>query len=372
MGAASRRVTDDLFVRMVESTCAAVLVTGADGQIQFVNAATEQMFGYHRDELIGKVVELLVPLRLRRKHAYFRRQYVARPSRRRLGGRSLVGARRDGAEFPVEVGLSPVETETGIMIVATVVDVSPCRRTEGSMVEHVAELERAHQRLSQFAALACHDLQEPLLEIAQLSQALEEAVASADQKRIAAASEAIRRSAHGARDLVEEVLIYARANNCELNKERLDLRQEIQNALADLAGRVAETRAEIIFAAPSLRFQADQRQFANLMRNILSNAIKYRKPGQPPKISITASDEAGLIRLNIADEGIGFDDAFAEMIFEPFREVQCKTDYAGSGVELATCKTIADRHGWEISVRSRPGQGAAFSIAIPERTSGYG
>lgn len=362
-------VAGDLFGLMLESTGAAVLIIGADGKIQFVNAATEQMFGYRRDELIGKVIEFLIPLRLRRKHAFLRRQFLARPSKRSIGGRSLVGARRDGAEFPVEIGLSPVETEPGSSVVTTVFDISSSRQATDSLAERVAELERANQRLSQFAVIACHDLQEPLLKIAQLSQALEEAFASGDQQRIAEASETMRQWARDAHELVQGVLTYARATNAEFDTEILDLRQEIQRALHDLSAPLAETRTQTTLDAPSLKFRADRRQFMSLMRNILSNAIKYRKPGQPPRISITASREDGFIRLRVADEGIGFDDAFAEMIFEPFRQLRCKTDYAGSGVELAACKAIADRHGWEISVQSQPGQGAAFSLVMPELTA---
>ena len=111
---------------------------------------------------------------------------------------------------------------------------------------------------------------------------------------------------------------------------------------------------------------ADRSQFGCLMQNIISNAIKYRKPGQAPKIDITAAAMGEkTIRLTIVDYGVGFKEEFVQTIFEPFKRLHNKVEYPGTGIELAICKSIADRHGWEISVKSHPGEGTSFSFMIP-------
>ena len=111
---------------------------------------------------------------------------------------------------------------------------------------------------------------------------------------------------------------------------------------------------------------ADRSQVACLMQNIISNAIQYRKPGQAPKIDITAAAMGEkTIRLAILDYGVGFKEEFAQAIFEPFKRPRNNAQYPGTGIELAICKSIADRHGWGISVKSQPGEGTSFSFSIP-------
>jgi light-regulated signal transduction histidine kinase (bacteriophytochrome) len=148
--------------------------------------------------------------------------------------------------------------------------------------------------------------------------------------------------------------------------ETLDLREEIETTLADLSELIVETNATINVSIPSKIFMADRSQFACLMQNVISNAIKYRKPGQPPKIDIAATAVSRkAVSVAIVDYGVGFNEEFARTIFEPFKRAPNTTEYPGTGIELAICKSIADRHGWGISVKARPGEGASFSFMIP-------
>lgn len=360
-------ITDDQFRLVAEASPAAMIVIGGDGDIRYANAETERMFGYRPQELIGKSVEILVPERLRRDHASLRQAFVAGPSKRPMGGgRCLVGARRDGTEIPVEIGLTPVETGAGPVVVATLVDVTERREAETALARRAAELERANERLARFAYLASRDLQAPLRKIAAFSDVLEQAIGSSNLEDMAKASQVMRASALGARKLVEDLLTYSRTIYGEQHLEILDLREEIQFTLADLSEQIIETRAEIRVEVLPTTFLADRPQFARLMHNIISNAIRYRKPGQAAKIDITAvSVDDQAIRLAIADSGVGFEEEFAHTIFEPFKQRHDKGDYSGTGIELAICKSIADRHDWEISVRSRPGEGATFFFTIP-------
>lgn len=245
-------------------------------------------------------------------------------------------------------------------------------------VENLAQLLENHhagvsssERLAQFVYVASLDLQEPLRRIEAFSDLLENAVASSNKKEIAYAREAMRSCASSARKLVDDLLTYSSTILGEQRLRALDLREEIEAALAELSDAIAETNAEIRIDVPSTKVVADRSQFACLMQNIVSNAIKYRKKGQPPRIEIALDrldDET--LRLTILDHGVGFEEEFARRIFQPFERLPDKTEYPGTGIELAICKSIADRHGWGISVRSRPGEGASFSFTMPNMADG--
>ena len=222
------------------------------------------------------------------------------------------------------------------------------------------------ERLAQFVYVASLDLQEPLRKIEAFSDLLENAIASSNKKNIAHARHALRSCALSARKLVDDLLTYSSTILGERQLQTLDLREEIESTLANLSESIVETNAKIDVRLPSTTFMADQSQIACLLQNIVSNAIQYRKPGQAPKIDITAAAVGEkTIRLTIVDYGVGFKEEFAQTIFEPFKRLPDQVEYPGTGIELAICKSIADRHGWGISVKSQPGEGASFSFTIP-------
>lgn len=356
----------DCFRWMVEASPAAMIMAAASGEVRYANAETERMFGYRREEIVGRSVELLVPVRLRRRHAFFRRSYMEHPSRRVMGaGRDLRARRRDGSEFPIEIGLVPLHTQSGLFVTAMVVDLTERRQAEEALAQSVRELERCNERLVQFAYVASLDLQEPLVAIAAQSERLEKAIAAQDCREIGEASRAMRHYALGARKLVEDLLIYARTIYGEQQLEIVELREEVQFSLADLSHSITAANAQVTVDLPAATFIADRAQFARLMQNIVANAIKYRKPGCRPKVDISAHlEDESTLRLSIADNGVGFDEEFAQQIFEPFSRPG-SLEYPGTGMELAICKSIADRHGWSIAVKSHPGEGATFLFAIP-------
>ena len=147
--------------------------------------------------------------------------------------------------------------------------------------------------------------------------------------------------------------------------QELDLRDELDSALGDLSQLVSETGAEIQIEVPRLWFTADRGQFARLITNVVSNAIKYRKPNETAKVRIKSTPiENGGALLEITDNGIGFDEKYARTIFEPFRRLHSQTQYPGTGIGLAICKSIADRHGWRLAIKSTPGKGTTFFVTI--------
>lgn len=236
---------------------------------------------------------------------------------------------------------------------------------ERALEQRIFELERANERLARFAYVASHDLQEPLRKVVAFSQMLDVAVDAADQKDIVYASQVMRSSALRARELVEDLLVYSRIVDAPLKLQQRDLRAEIQSALTDLSELIEESKAEIRVDVPSVAFGADPPQFARLMHNLVSNAIKFRRPDEAPRIAIAARVEKDALRLSIADEGVGFEAKYAKAIFEPFKRLHSKAQYPGTGIGLAICKTIAERHGWTLTAESQPSQGAIFGVLMP-------
>jgi signal transduction histidine kinase len=178
------------------------------------------------------------------------------------------------------------------------------------------------------------------------------------------ANSVMRSSALRARELVDDLLTYSRAINDAQNVQELDLRDEIDLAVDDLSEAIAESGAKLSIEAPHVAFRADRSQFARLTHNIVSNALKYRKQDCAPEIVIRATQSEREIVVAFADNGIGFESKYAQLVFEPFKRLHPKGKYPGTGIGLAICKTIADRHGWTLAARSQPLQGATFELTM--------
>ncbi|HEY2028111.1 MAG TPA: ATP-binding protein [Myxococcales bacterium] len=231
----------------------------------------------------------------------------------------------------------------------------------GKVEERTRELALRNRELEDFVYIASHDLQEPLRTVAGYLQMIERRYASKlDQD----ADDFIRFAIEGAQRmqaLIESLLHYSRVSTKDKHFEWLLLDEPLDVALQNLALRVEETRARID-RTPLPRVRADRTQMVQLFQNLLSNALKFAGD-KPPSIHIAASLEGQSCVLTVRDQGIGFEQKFADRIFKIFRRL--RRDTPGTGVGLAVCKKIAERHGGTIEAQSSPGQGATFTLRIP-------
>lgn len=359
------RPISDIFHLAVESCPAAMIMIDAGGLISLANAECERMFGFQPGELIGAPIEAMIPPRLRQGHLAQRGGFAKAPTKRQMGGgRDLYAVRSDGTEFPVEIGLTPFETPNGPGVMAFVIDISARREAERSISGYMEELERANEGLARFAYAASHDIQEPLRKITTFANIQKDALARNDMDQVAFAAGVMQSSALHARCLVADLLNLSRSINAEYDLGPVMIKTAVSEALDNLSQTIKDKNAVLELDVDDFGVEADHWQVVSLIQNIISNALKYHKPGQRPVVRISAKAAPNGRVLSVADEGIGFSMLSLKEIFEPFKRLHSRDDYPGSGIGLAICKTIAARHKWTLTADAAPLVGAKFEIGF--------
>jgi PAS domain S-box-containing protein len=359
-----RKQADERFRLVVEACPSGMIMTDADGKIVLVNAEAERLFGYAREELFGKSIDILVPPTVRSGHADHRLEFVARPEARRMGiGRDLYGVRKNGTQIPIEIGLNPIRTSDGQMVLSAIMDISERKRAIEALAARTEELQRSNADLEQFAYVASHDLQEPLRMVSSYTELLAEHFKDTlDEK----AEKYIHYAVDGAKrmqQLVKDLLAYSRIDT--QGKLPTPIKSEIvvTRVLENLKAAIEESHAEITCEQlPAVR--ADKVQFAQVFQNLIGNAIKFH--GQrPPHIRIGAEQSNKKWIFHVEDNGIGIDKQYAERVFQMFQRLHERGRYEGSGIGLAIAKKIVERHGGRIWFESEPERGTTFYFTIP-------
>ena len=356
----ARRQADTRFRAVVESAPSGMVMIDRTGKIILVNREIERLFGHTRDELLGQPIELLVPARLRERHPGHRADFFANPQTRAMGaGRDLYGVRKDGTEVPVEIGLNPIETDEGTFVLASVVDITERKRAEN-------ELRRSNEELERFAYVASHDLQEPLRMVGSYVQLLAKRYQG---KLDADADDFIGFAAQGAmrmQRLIEDLLAFSRLGTRGATPVPTEAGTALDGALAGLKLAIDEAGATITHD-PLPTVLADPGQLEHLFANLVGNALKFRGP-EPPRVHIGASQDGapgGRWLFSVRDNGIGIDPQYFERIFVIFQRLHERDAYPGTGIGLAICKKIVERHGGRVWVESAPGRGATFLFTLP-------
>lgn len=354
------RLSEAMFTGIVAISSDAVVSVNAEQRIITFNRGAEQIFGYSADEALGEHLDLLIPEIYRKAHRAHVEAFGAGPEvARRMGERGqIVGRRKSGEVFQADASISKLEVAGRRIYTAVLRDVTERVRAE-------QELARSNAELEQFAYVASHDLQEPLRMIASYTQLLERRYSDRldDDARefIAFAVDGVKRM----QALINDLLTFSRVGTRGLPFEETDTGTLVDRVLRSLAPNIEESGA-LVERGELPVVMADGGQLSQVFQNLIVNALKFRRKEEGPYVRISAQRGSGEWVFSVADNGIGILPEYRDRIFVLFQRLHSRAEYPGTGIGLAICKKVVERHGGEIWFESEPGEGTTFHFSIPD------
>ncbi|MEX2287670.1 MAG: PAS domain S-box protein [Planctomycetaceae bacterium] len=374
---AERDRAQETFHRCMESAPNGVVMIDDDGAIVLVNTQTESLFGYRRDELLGQPVEVLVPERFRGNHPGYRNEFFAKPAVRSMGlGREMYARRKDGSEFPVEIGLTPISTDAGSFVLSAIVDITERRlaqeeiRTlnaelEQRVIERTAELQIANKELEGFTYSVSHDLRAPLRVIEGFSRIVMDEFGPALPEQARNYLQVVCSNTLRMGNLVDDLLAFSRLNRLPVKKETVDMEQLVRKCMEELKTQQHGRRVDLRLGHLAT-CRADPSLLEQVWLNLLTNALKFTSRRDLAVIEIGCRSAHGTKETiySVKDNGVGFDMRYAHKLFGVFQRLHRIEDYEGTGVGLAIVQRIVRRHGGAVWAEAAPEIGATFFFTL--------
>jgi len=348
---------------IVQSSGDAIISKKLDGTITSWNPGAERTFGYTAAEAIGQPMVMIFPRDLLEEEPQIMARICAGET---VGHFETERVRKDGARLSVSLSISPIRDASNQIVAASTIarDITEKKQVEAEMRKMVGELERSNQELQQFAYVASHDLKEPLRAVTSCVQLLRQQYAEKLEVR---GQEFINHAVDGAKrmqSLIDGLLSYSRVDQQGAELQEADFASLVQRACENLETAIEESGVRIVTGSmPSLK--CNEGQIVQLFQNFLSNAIKFRGD-QQPEVWVNAERHESEWLFSVRDNGIGFEPEFCERVFGLFQRLHTRRKYAGTGIGLAICKKIVERHHGRIWAESTPGCGAAFYFNLPD------
>lgn len=348
------RRSEAQFRRLVETAPGAILVINVSGQIVLINERVVELFGYSQVELIGKDIEILLPEHLHDVHHVHRGGFFTQPEARPMGiGRDLSGRRRDGTVFPIEIGLSSIITENGLLALAFITDITERKQL-------LDELAKMNKDLKDFAYVVSHDLKAPLRGISSVANWISSDytdVLDADGQELL---DLLQSRVFRLQNLIEGILRYSQVGRIEDEWESVNLQEIVDDVMTSLV-RPEHISLVIDDALPTL--YGSRVRLEQVFHNLLSNAIKFMDKPQGI-IKIESIRKESFWEFRVTDNGPGIDERHFAKIFQIFQTLNPRDDVESTGIGLTLVKRIVELHHGTISVQSEVGKGTTFIFTV--------
>lgn len=366
--------------RFIEAAPDAMIVTDLEGQIIMANSQMDAMFGYAAGELHGQPVEVLLPARVRNRHGHHMRRYSASPVQRQMGtGLELAGITKHGAEFPVDISLSPIQLPTGPLIISAIRNISERKQIETELKEardqlelrvkeRTADLEHRNEELDAFAQTVAHDLKNPLAIMTGMAELMLQYYNELSDTELREYLALIARDGRRLDNIINELMALSSLQNVDPTLQPIDVAHVAEEAIQRLEIMIRQYQAQIHCQCDWPWATGYAPWIETVWVNYLSNAIKYG--GESPVIELGADSAGnGMIRYWIKDNGIGLTEHEQEKLFTPFTRLS-DIRVQGYGVGLSVVKRAVEKLGGQVGVESEVGQGSLFYFTLPAAEAG--
>ncbi len=356
---------EERFRKVIEASPAAIILMNQDRKINLVNLQTERLFKYNRDELIGLSAENLIPERLLKEDSATPDILKSTEKIESLGiEQNFYGLTRLGKEVPIEVRLNFIRINNEDMILASVIDITERKHQEAEIKKYVDMLQFKNKELEQFSYITSHDLQEPLRTVLSFIDVIQEDYVGKLDKDLDVYLKYISEASIRMSDLIKSLLDYSRIGY-KGKVENIDCNVILDSVIADLGYKIEQSKAEIHSEKLPI-IEGFNLELRLLFQNLITNAIKFSKKTESPKINISFVEKKLHWQFSISDNGIGIGEEFQNKIFVIFQRLHNREEYEGTGIGLSHCKKIVELHGGEIWVTSEKDLGSTFSFTIPK------
>jgi two-component system, LuxR family, sensor kinase FixL len=360
-----RRKSDSRLLAVLDTVVDAVITIDEKGIMQSFNRAAERIFGFQAGEVLGRNVNMLMPEPYHSEHDRYLDNYLTTGVKKIIGiGREVTGRRKDGTTFPMELAVSETWVGDQRIFTGIIRDITERREAEMEREALITELEMKNAEMERFTYTVSHDLKSPLITIRGFLGHLEKDMAAGNEKRVKEDIGHIQVAVVRMQTLLDELLTLSRVGRISNPRKEIDMGELAREAAAQVGGRIAEGKVEVVIAPDLPTVEADSPRIYEVLQNLVDNAVKFMGDQPHPRVEIGVQHGGEETIFFVRDNGIGIDPRYHQKIFGLFERLDADTD--GTGIGLSLVKRIIEVHGGRIWLESEPGQGSTFFFTLPQ------